>query len=92
MPERTAVIASTSGLHARPATVFVEAAAEYEDLEIMIRRAGDPADEGMDATSVLSLMSLGLEHGDHVVLRSNDAGSEQALQHLVELLETNHDA
>lgn len=92
MPERTATIASTSGLHARPATVFVEAAAAYEDFEITIGREEEPADEAMDASSVLSLMSLGLERGDRVVLRSESAGSEQALDHLAGLLETNHDA
>lgn len=92
MLERTAIIASTSGLHARPATVFVEAAAAYEDLEITIGREEEPADEAMDASSVLSLMSLGLEHGDRVILRSESAGSEQALDHLVGLLQTNHDA
>ena len=37
-------------------------------------------------------MSLGLEHGDRVALRSEIAGSEQALDHLVGLLQTNHDA
>lgn len=37
-------------------------------------------------------MSLGLEHGDRVVLRSETAGAEQALDHLVGLLETKHDA
>jgi phosphocarrier protein len=37
-------------------------------------------------------MSLGLEHGDRVVLRSEGTGSEQALNQLVQLLETNHDA
>jgi len=92
MFERTATIASTSGLHARPATIFVEAAAAHDELEITIGRAGEPAQDAMDATSVLSLMSLGLEHGDRVVLRSEAAGSEQALDRLVGLLETNHDA
>jgi phosphocarrier protein HPr len=92
MPERIATIASTSGLHARPATVFVEAAAAYADLEITIGRKEESADETVDATSVLSLMSLGLEHGDAVVLRSEGAEAEPALDHLVGLLETDHDA
>ncbi|MEI2279516.1 HPr family phosphocarrier protein [Paenarthrobacter ilicis] len=92
MPERTAIIASTAGLHARPATVFIEAAAAYEDLEITIGREEEPADEATDAGSVLSLMSLGLECGDRVVLRSAKTGSEKALDHLAGLLQTNHDA
>lgn len=92
MFERTATIASTSGLHARPATVFVQAASAYDDLDITIRREEDPAAGAMEATSVLFLMSLGLEQGDRVVLGSAGPGSEQALDHLVGLLETNHDA
>jgi len=92
MIERTATIASTVGLHARPATIFVQAAAEYEDLEITIAAEGEPAEDAMDATSVLSLMSLGAEHGDRVVLRTEGHGAEDALDRLVQLLETNHDA
>lgn len=46
----------------------------------------------MDATSVLSLMGLGAAHGDTVVLRAEGTGAEAALGHLVEILETNHDA
>lgn len=92
MLERTATIASTVGLHARPAAIFAEAAAEYENLEITIAAAGEPAEDAMDATSVLSLMSLGAAHGDTVVLRAEGAGAEDAVNHLVQILETNHDA
>lgn len=92
MIERTATIASRVGLHARPATIFAEAAAEYEDLEITIATAGEPAEDAMDATSVLSLMGLGATHGDTVVLRTEGTGAEDALDHLVRILETDHDA
>ena len=68
MSERTATVASRVGLHARPAAIFAEAAGEYENLEITIRAEGEDAEEGMDASSVLSLMSLGASHGDKVVL------------------------
>ena len=69
MPERTATVASRVGLHARPAAIFAEAAGEF-DLDITIAREGEPADEAMDAASILSLMSLGASHGDVVVLRA----------------------
>ena len=92
MIERTATIASTVGLHARPAAIFAEAAAEYDDLEITIAAAGEPAEDAMDATSVLSLMGLGAAHGDTVVLRAQGAGAEDALDYLVQILETDHDA
>jgi phosphocarrier protein HPr len=91
MIERTATIASTVGLHARPASLFAEAAAQYEDLEITIAAEGEPADEAMDATSILSLMSLGAGHGDTVVIRTDGVGAEHALDQLAQILETNHD-
>ncbi|MFQ4150534.1 HPr family phosphocarrier protein [Arthrobacter sp. LAPM80] len=91
MSERNATIASSVGLHARPAAIFVEAAAEL-DLEVTIAMAGEPAEDAMDAASILSLMSLGAAHGDVVVLRAEGAGAEEALERLVKILETDHDA
>ncbi|MHA7271380.1 HPr family phosphocarrier protein [Arthrobacter sp. HLT1-20] len=87
MIERTATIASRVGLHARPAALFAEAAAEF-DLEITISLDGEPA----DAASILSLMSLGAAHGDVVVLRAEGLGADEALERLVRILETDHDA
>ena len=91
MAERTATIASSVGLHARPAAIFAEAAGEY-DLEITIAAEGEPEDEAMDASSVLSLLSLGAAQGDRVVLRAEGEGAEDALDALVRILETDHDA
>lgn len=91
MAERTATIASRVGLHARPAAIFAEAAGN-EDLEITIAREGEPADEAMDASSILSLMGLGAEHGTKVVLRAEGDGAESVLETLAAILETDHDA
>ncbi|WP_269937923.1 HPr family phosphocarrier protein [Arthrobacter sp. HY1533] len=91
MSERTATIASSVGLHARPAAIFAEAAGEL-DLEVTIAMEGEPADEAMDAASILTLMSLGAAHGDRVVLRAEGAGADEALDRLVQILETDHDA
>ena len=46
----------------------------------------------MDASSILSLMSLGAKHGDKVVLRAEGEGADEALDSLVKILETDHDA
>ena len=63
MAEREATIASRVGLHARPAAIFAEAAGDLP-VEVTIAAKGEPADEAMDAASILSLMSLGAKHGD----------------------------
>ena len=91
MTERTASIASRVGLHARPAAIFAEAAGE-NGLEVTIARENDPTDEAMDASSILSLMSLGAKHGDRVVLRAEGPGAESVLDKLAAILETDHDA
>ncbi|MGM7776750.1 HPr family phosphocarrier protein [Arthrobacter sp. KNU-44] len=91
MPERTATIASRSGLHARPAAIFAEAAVE-SPVEVSIAMAGSPADDALDAASILSLMTLGAAKGDVVVLRADGDGADAALDSLVTLLETDLDA
>ena len=88
MPERTAIVASTVGLHARPAAVFVKAAGE-QPVRVRIRKGdGDP----VDAASILSIMTLGVEHGDEVVLSAEGDGADASLDALVALLERDLDA
>ena len=91
MAERIATIASRVGLHARPAAIFA-AAAGNEDLEVTIAREGEPVEDAMDASSILSLMGLGAEHGTKVVLRAEGEGAESVLETLAAILETDHDA
>jgi len=88
VPERTAVVASTVGLHARPAAVFVKAAGE-QPAKVRIRKGeGEP----VDAASILGIMTLGVEHGDEVVLSAEGEGAEESLDALVALLERDLDA
>ncbi|WP_129664343.1 HPr family phosphocarrier protein [Phytoactinopolyspora endophytica] len=88
MAERTTVVASQSGLHARPAAVFVKAAAE-QPAKVTIRK---PDGEPVDASSILSLMTLGVEQGDEVILAAEGDRAEEALDTLIALLETDLDA
>ncbi|GAA1714572.1 HPr family phosphocarrier protein [Propioniferax innocua] len=81
MITRTATIASSVGLHARPAAIFAKAAADT-DLDITISLG----DEEADAASVLEVMTLGAKHGDEVTLSCEDDGAEAALDSLVDLL------
>ena len=88
MPVRHATIASSVGLHARPAALFVQ---EVVNLDLPVTIAiGD--DDPVDADSMMSVMALGAMHGDVVTLTCEDEGSEDALDQLVAFLETDHDA
>lgn len=88
MAERTVTIASSVGLHARPAALFVEKATAT-GLDVEIAR---PGEEPVDATSILGVMALGAKHGEEVVLTADGEGADQALDELVELLATDLDA
>jgi len=88
MATRTVTIASSVGLHARPASLFVQAAGESGlDIEI-----GRPGEESVDATSILGVMALGAKHGEEVVLTAEGEGADEALDALVALLSRDLDA
>ena len=75
MAQRTVTIASSVGLHARPAALFVQAASETGlDVEI-----GRPGEDAVDATSILGVMALGAKHGEEVVLTAEGDGADEAL-------------
>ncbi|MBX6750858.1 MAG: HPr family phosphocarrier protein [Micromonosporaceae bacterium] len=87
MPSRVVTIGSTSGLHARPARLFVEAAAAA-GVPVTIRTADKPA---VPANSMLSVLSLGARFGTEVTLEAEGDGAEGALDALADLLARNLD-
>ncbi|GAB3460028.1 HPr family phosphocarrier protein [Kineococcus sp. NPDC059986] len=88
MSTRTATVASRVGLHARPASLFVQAAAATGLPVTVAVGDGDP----VDARSILMVMGLGAKHGDQVTLTAEGDGADAALDSLVALVETDHDA
>ena len=84
MASKTVTVGSTVGLHARPATLIADAAAEYDE-EILIELvASDDDDEPADAASSLMIMALGAEHGDQVTVTSDDASAVEKIAALIE--------
>lgn len=88
MAEKTVAVASSSGLHARPAALFAKAAGKLS-VPVTIARAdgGDP----VPANSILMLMTLDAHHGDEVTLRAEGDGADEALDQLAALLEKDLD-
>jgi phosphocarrier protein len=64
MPERRVAVGSKVGLHARPAAMFVQAAAKQPVKVTIAKVGGDP----VDARSILSVLALDARGGDEVVL------------------------
>jgi phosphocarrier protein len=88
MPRRTVVIASRTGLHARPATLFVQAAAR-EPVPVRIATAGH---RPVDARSILAVLSLGAGHGVEVTLEADEDGAAETLDRLAAMLARDLDA
>ena len=88
MHERRTTIGSRVGLHARPAATFARAAAET-GIPVTIT-AGDKGP--VPAASMLSVMTLGAEFGQEVVLAADGPGAAEALDALAVLLESDLDA
>lgn len=87
--QRTVTIASSVGLHARPAALFVQAATAT-GLPVQISKVG--GDDPVDARSILGVMALGAKFGEEVVLTADGDGADAALDGLVELLSRDLDA
>ncbi|MDQ7994020.1 MAG: HPr family phosphocarrier protein [Propionicimonas sp.] len=88
MPSRTVAIASSVGLHARPASLFVQAATAT-GLPVTIAKAGGSP---VDARSILMVMALGAKNGEEVTLSAEGEGADEALDGLVALLSRDLDA
>ncbi|EAR24388.1 phosphocarrier protein HPr [marine actinobacterium PHSC20C1] len=82
MASKTVIVGSKVGLHARPASVFAQAVSN-SGVTVMLTTAGAKT---INAASILSVLSLGIEYGDTVTLSSEDAGAETVLESLAELL------
>lgn len=80
--ERAVTLGSKSGLHARPAAIFVQHAKSYQS-QITLARDEKTA----NGKSILSVLALGAEKGDLVVLKISGSDAETALNKLVPLLE-----
>jgi len=81
MTQRQVSIGSKVGLHARPAAIFAKAAAAAP-LPVQIAKDGAP----VNAHSMLSLLTLGAEHGDTVTLYAEGEGADSVLDELAALL------
>ena len=76
-------ITNQRGLHARASAKFVNLASEI-DAKIDVEKDGHK----VCGTSIMGLMMLGAAMGDSIVIHCEGPYSEQALEKLVELVES----
>jgi len=88
MAERTVVVASQVGLHARPASIFTQAAQQC-GISVSI---GRPGEAPVSASSILQVMGLAVKHGERVTITAEGPSADEVLDQLAEVLATDLDA
>ncbi|MDU2065469.1 MAG: HPr family phosphocarrier protein [Sporomusaceae bacterium] len=84
MKEATVTLKNPSGLHARPAAQFTQAAAKFKTTTIKLSKE----DKEVDAKSILALMSFGAACGSVLTIRATGDEEEAAVKTLAELVES----
>jgi phosphocarrier protein HPr len=79
--ERRLVVIDPSGLHARPAARFVQAAKQFSS-----RITVSKDDREANAKSTMKIMSLGAKKGEKVFIRAEGDDAEEAVEALATLI------
>ncbi len=81
---KEAVVNNQVGLHARPATFFIQKANEYKS-SIWVEKD----ERRVNAKSLLGVLSLGIVKGTAINLIADGADEKEAVDALVELISSN---
>ena len=81
MTTKNIEIQNTVGLHARPATYFIQKANSYKS-SVWIENS----DRRANAKSLLGVLSLGVAKGDIITILADGADEQEAVDGLVDLI------
>lgn len=85
MYQRETIIQNASGLHARPASEFVQCAGQFQS-EIFIRRADSSTQA--NAKSIVMLLTLALSKGTAVCISAVGPDEREAVDQLTALVDS----
>lgn len=84
MVEKRVVIKNRLGIHARPATLLVQAAAKFE-AEIFLSK-GEV--RRINSKSIMGIMMLAAEHGAELLVEAEGSDANEAVAEVAALLES----
>lgn len=82
MTEATTSIENKTGIHARPASVFVQTASKFKS-KVQIKAKG----KTVDAKSILMIMSMGLVKGTEITICADGPDEADAVAALKKLVD-----
>ena len=83
MAEQSTKIKNKTGIHARPASVFVQTASKFKS-KVYITAKG----KKIDAKSILMIMSMGLSMGTDITISADGPDADDAVKALVALVDS----
>ena len=83
MYSRNTVVENKTGLHARPASIFVATASRFKS-DVSVEKAS----RKVNAKSIVSILSLGVSKGTDITITAEGPDEEEAVLTLVELIES----
>ena len=82
MTEATTTIENKTGIHARPASLFVQTASKFKS-KVQIKAKG----KTVDAKSILMIMSMGLVKGTEITISADGPDEADAVKQLKDLVD-----
>ena len=90
MKESKVIVNNNVGLHARPASLFVQAAAKFtSDINVYCQDPETKEDRNANAKSILGILTLGVFQGTEITITANGDDEESAVEALVALVKDN---
>ncbi|MCK8827854.1 HPr family phosphocarrier protein [Natroniella acetigena] len=86
MTEEQVIVASSAGIHARPASLIVQEANNYQS-EIKLVKDDNEA----NAKSIMGIMSLGVSQQTEITVRAEGEDEKEAVTAVVELIASGFD-
>lgn len=83
MQKHTVIINNVSGLHARPASIFVSTAGKFKsDIKII------EGENVINGKSIIAVLSAGIKQGTEISIVAEGEDETEAISKLVELVES----
>lgn len=82
MYKENITVQNETGLHARPASLFVKEASKYSS-DIKVIKDG----QEYNAKSIMGILSMGAAKGDVLTIQAEGADAEEAVKNLIDLVE-----
>lgn len=86
MVEQTYVVKNKTGLHARPASLFVKKAGNYKSRIKLIKD-----NKEINAKSIIGVLSLGITQGKEITIKAEGEDEDCAVKELIDLLDSFED-